>query len=135
MKKLYFKKIMAFILICIMMLVTIPIIQADTDHFSNRVIIISGKCNSVTTTGLWLFALTYINKEEITIQAQGESGEKINAFVFPPDFAFYFSHENILIQMENAEGFLFWAQKSLLFNNTSQRVFVICKAGDIWVTH
>jgi hypothetical protein len=117
------------------MLVSLPIIQADTDHFSNRIIVISGKCNIVTTTGIWLFALTYINKEEITVQAQGENGEKINTFIFPPDFAFFLGHENILIQMENAEGFLFWAQKSLFFNNVSQRVFVICKAGDIWVTY
>ena len=107
MKKIYFKKIMAFILICIMMLVTVPIAQADTDHFSNRIIIISGKCNSVTTTGLWLFALTYINKEEITIQAQGGDGEKINAFVFPPDFAFYFGHENILYKWKMLKVFFF----------------------------
>jgi len=135
MKKLYFKKIMTLILICIIVLVSIPITQADTDHFSNRIIIISGKCNIVTTTGLWLFALTYINNEEITIQAQGSGGEKINVLVFPPNFAMYAGYENILIQMENAEGFLFWGQKSLIFNSTSQRVFVICKAGDIWVTH
>jgi len=132
-----FRKGLAVGVICLLMLVTIPIAQADTDHYSDSIVLISGKCNIVTTTGLWLFGLTYINKKEITIQAQNEDGEKVHALIFPPNFAFYFSQENIKIQMESAEGlgFLFWAQKSLFFNNASQRVFAICKAGDIWVTY
>ena len=135
MKKHYLKKGLAVGVICLLMLVTIPIAQADTDHYSDSVVLIIGKCNTVSTTGLWLFGLTYIHKKEVTIQAQDEDGEKIHALIFPPKFAFHFSQENIKIQMESAEGFLFWAQKSLFFNNASQRVFAICKAGDIWLTY
>ena len=117
------------------MLVTIPIAQADTDHFSDSVALIVGNCNTVSKTGLWIFGLTYIHNKEVTIQAQGEDGEKIHVLIFPPNFAFYFSQENIKIQMDNAKGILFWAEKSLFFNNSSQRIFAICKAGDIWVTY
>ncbi len=130
-----FRKGLAVGVICLLMLVTIPIAQADTDHYSDSVVLIVGKCNTVSTTGLWLFGLTYIHKKEVTIQAQGEDGETIHVLIFPPKFAFHFSLENVEIQMEGVKGIFFWGGKSLLFNNASQRVFAICKAGDIWVTY
>lgn len=129
------KKWLIISVISMLFIITLPIIQADTDHYSNSIIIVSGNSNLVTSTGLWLFGLTYINKEEITIKAQNEAEERINVFIFPPNFGFYFSQENILIQMGNAEGFLFWGQKSLFLNNASQRVFTLCKADDIWITY
>ena len=129
------KKCLVIGVICLFVLVSFPIAQADTDYYSDSIVLISGKCNIVTTTGLWLFGLTYINKKEITIQAQNEDGEKIHVLIFPPNFAFYFSQENVKIKMESTEGFLFWSQKSLFFNNDSQQVFTICKSGDIWITY
>ena len=130
-----FRKGLAVGVICLLMLVTIPIAQADTDLYSDSVVLIVGKCNTVSTTGLWLFGLTYIHKKEVTIQAQGEDGETIHVLIFPPKFAFHFSLENVEIQMEGVKGIFFWGGKSLLFNNASQRVFAICKAVDIWVTY
>ena len=130
-----FRKGLAVGVICLLMLVTIPIAQADTDHYSDSVVLIVGKCNTVSTTGLWLFGLTYIHKKEVTIQAKGEDGETIHVLIFPPKFAFHFSLENVEIQMEGVKGIFIWGGKSLLFNNASQRVFAICKAVDIWVTY
>jgi hypothetical protein len=37
--------------------------------------------------------------------------------------------------LKYTKGIFFWGEKSSLFNNASQQVFAICKAGDIWVTH
>ena len=130
-----FRKGLAVGVIWLLMLVTIPIVQADTDHYSDSVVLIVGKCNTVSTTGLWLFGLTYIHKKEVIIQAQDEEGETIHVLIFPPKFAFHFSLENIKIQMEETQGIFFWGGKSLLFNNASQRVFAICKAEDIWLTY
>lgn len=133
MKIHHLKKSLLVSSIIVIILISIPTLPADTDHYSNGIIIVSGKCNTVTKNGLWLLGLTYINNKEITIQAQGQEGEKINILIFPPDYGLYISYEVIEIHLEDAKGFLFWTQKSVFFGPTSNRVFILCNAGDIWI--
>jgi hypothetical protein len=119
----------------LLILTTMPLVQATTEQFSNSVVLITGKCNTVTTNALWLFGLKFMIHRKVTIQASGQEGEKIHALVLPPTFGVFFGHENIIIQMEGATGLFFWGGKSLLLQQSSQRVFVFCKAGDMWITY
>jgi len=123
------------VIICIFLLIFIPIVQADTDYFSNSVVIITGKCNTVSTTALWLFGFKIAYNKKVIIQANGGEGEKINALILPSKIGFYFGQENIYIQMEGAKGLFFWGEKSFLLQKSSQRIIAICKATDIWVSY
>lgn len=112
-----------------------PIVQATTDHFTDSVVLIIGKSNTVSTTALWLFGFKFIYNKQVIIQVNGEEGEKLNALIFPPKIGLYFGYENIFIQMEGVKGLFFWGEKSLFFHNVPPRIFVFCKAGDIWVSY
>ena len=121
--------------ILIFLLASIPVVNANTDHFSDSMIVITGKCNSVSSSALWLFGFKFMLNKKVIVQANGEEGEKIHALILPYKIGFYFSQENILIQMEGATGLFFWGEKSLLLQKSSQRIFAFCKAGDIWVSY
>jgi hypothetical protein len=112
-----------------------PLAQANTDYFTNSVVIIIGKCNTVTSPALWLFGFKFLFNRHIYIQASGEQDEKLTALILPSKIGFYFGQENMIIQMDGAKGLFFRGEKSWLFQNTPQRIFAMCKASDIWVTY
>ncbi|DAC72537.1 MAG TPA: hypothetical protein DSN98_04670 [Thermoplasmata archaeon] len=128
-------KISIGVLCCLFVLNVIPIVHANTDHFTNSVAIIIGKCNTVTTPAYWLFGCKLMYNKEVTIQANGGPEEKITALILPSKIGFYFGHNNIGIQLEGAKGFFFWGEKSLFFQNVPPRIFAFCKASDILVTY
>lgn len=123
------------VLFCLLILNSIPLAHANTDYFTDSVVIIIGKCNTVTSPALWLFGFKLLFNKKVIIQANGGEGEKINALILPSKIGFYFGHENIIIQMQGAKGLFFRGEKSLFFQNTPQRIFAVCKATDIWVTY
>jgi hypothetical protein len=120
---------------CLSLLSSQPIVQATTDHFTDSFVIIMGKCDTVASPALWLFGFKFILNREVIIQANGGENEKINAFILPSKIGFYFSQENIIIQLQGAKGLFFRGEKSWVFQNTPQRIFAVCKATDIWVTY
>ncbi len=81
---------------CLVLLNIIPIVNAQTDHFTNSVILIIGKCNIVATPTLWLFGFKFLISKKVIIQANSEEGEKINALVLPPQIGFYFDINQII---------------------------------------
>ena len=123
------------VLSCIFLLNYMPLAQANTDYFTNSVVIIIGKCNTVTSPALWLFGFKFLLNRHIYIQASGEEGEKLSALILPSKIGFYFGQENMIIQMDGAKGLFFRGEKSWIFQNTPQRIFAVCKASDIWVTY
>ncbi len=122
-------------LFCLFLLNLLPLAQANTDYFSNSVVIIIGKSNTVTTPALWLFGCKLMLNKRVIVQANGEEGEIINALIFPSKLGFYFGYEHIYIQMDGAKGLFFWGEKSFLLQKASPRIFAICKARDIYVTY
>ena len=112
-----------------------PRVQTMTDHFSNSVVIITGKSNTVSSTALWLFGLKCMVLKRVTIQANNLEGENINALILPPQIGVYFDYENIYIQMQRVTGLFFWGKRSLIFEGEPPQIFAVCKARDIWVTY
>jgi len=100
---------------CLFLLNSMPIVNANTDHFTNSVVIVIGKCNTVSTTALWLFGFKFVYNKEVIIQANGAEGEKINALILPSKIGFYFGQENIFIQMEGAKGLFFGGKNPCSF--------------------
>jgi hypothetical protein len=132
------KKTFVCVLVCIMcvfLVQLVPVVQALTDYFSDSMVLVIGKSDSVSSTALWLFGFKCILNKRVIIKASGGEGEKINAIILPPKFGFYVGHENIVIQLEHTKGLFFWGEKSFVFQQTSQRIFAVCKAGDIWITY
>jgi hypothetical protein len=123
------------VLSCFFLLNFIPLARANTDHFTDSVIIIMGKCNTVTSPALWLFGFKFLLNRHVYIQANGGEDEKMNAFILPSKIGFYFGQENMIIQLDGANGLFFRGEKSWFFQNTPQRIFAVCKASDIWVTY
>jgi hypothetical protein len=128
-------KISVGVLFCLLSLTLVPNVQANTDHFTNSVVMIVGKADSVTTPALWLFGFKFIYNRQVIIQTNGEDGEKINALILPSKIGFYFGQENIYIQIQGAKGLFFWGEKSFLLQKSSQRIIVLCKATEIWVSY
>jgi hypothetical protein len=73
---------------CLFLLNSMPIVNANTDHFTNSVVLVIGKCNTVSTTALWLFGFKFVYNKEVIIQANGAEGEKINALILPSKIGF-----------------------------------------------
>jgi len=112
-----------------------PLAQANTDEFTDSIVIIMGKCNYVQTPALWLFGFKFLLNRHIIIQASGGEEETLTALVLPSKIGFYFGQEDMMIQMDGAKGLFFRGEKSLLFPNTPQRIVAVCRASDIWVTY
>ncbi len=123
------------IIFSFLLLTLVPLTQANTDQFSNSVVIIVGKCNYVQTPALWLFGFKFLLNRHIIIQASGGTDEKLTALVLPSKIGFYFGQEDMTIQLDGAKGLFFRGEKSLLFSNTPQRIIAVCRASDIWVTY
>ncbi len=123
------------IIFSFLLLTLVPLTQANTDQFSNSVVIIVGKCNYVQTPALWLFGFKFLLNRHIIIQASGGADEKLTALVLPSKIGFYFGQEDMTIQLDGAKGLFFRGEKSLLFSNTPQRIVAVCRASDIWVTY
>jgi hypothetical protein len=123
------------ILFCLFLLNYIPLAQAKTDYFSNSMVIIIGKSNTVESPVLlWLFGCKLMLNKRVIVQANGEEGEVLNALILPK-IGFYFGYEQIYIQMDRATGLFFWGEKSFLLQKASPRIFAICRARDIYVTY
>ena len=103
------------------------------NHYENSIVVIIGKCNIVQGPLVWIFGL-YIPliKRSFLIRANGGEGEQLNVIVRGDKFATYIDNEDIIVDVNRAHGILFWGQKSLLTN--SSRIFVRCKAENIWIT-
>lgn len=112
-----------------------PLAQASTDHFTDSIVIIFGKCETVASPVLWLFGFKFIFIREVIIQTSGGEDDKINALILPSKIGFYFGQENIIIHLQGAIGLFFRGEKSWIFQNTPQRIIAVCKARDIWVTY
>jgi hypothetical protein len=122
-------------LFCVFFLNTQPIVQANTDHFSDSIVIIFGTCHTVTSPALWLFGFKLLLNRHIYIQASGGENEKLSALILPSKIGFYFGQKTMLIEMNGAKGLFFRGEKALIFQNNPQRIVAICKASDIWVTY
>jgi hypothetical protein len=120
---------------CLILINVIPHASATSDHFTNSTILIVGKCNTTTTPALWLFGFKWMHNKNVLIQARGGAGEQLNAVVLLSQFGVFAGYENIAIQLYGAKGLFFWGEKSLLLQKSSQRIFALCKATDIWVDY
>ena len=126
----------ATLIFCFLLLSIIPNVTADTQEFTDSIIIIVGKTNHVSSLSLWLFGFKFMVNKQVAIQAYSEDGEKISAFILPPKIGFYLGHENIYIQLNRVTGLFFWGGKSLLFQNSDPpRIFAVCKANYIFVSY
>jgi len=134
MEKIHFKKGIIIGVIFLMIITLFPTNTAQSNYYSDGLVIIVGRCNFVESTGLWLFGLTGIYKREVDFVAHSQDGEVINIMIFSSEIGFYLSEETISIHMEDTNGLLFSGEKALIFKTNPQRVFAICKAKDIWVT-
>ena len=127
----------AIFLIGILLLVSsVPVVSATTAEFTDSIILVVGNSNTVySTTILWLFGWKFMVRKQLTIQANNENGEHLNAFVFPPKIGIYLSHEDIRIQLAQVRGLCFWGKRSLLFESQPPRVFALCKANYILIEY
>jgi hypothetical protein len=127
----------AVFLICVLILVSsVPVVTATTEEFTDSIILVVGNSNTMySTTLLWLFGWKFMVRKQLTIQANGENGEHLNAFVLPPKIGMYLGHEDIRIQMAQVRGLCFWGKKSLLFESQPPRVFALCKANYILIDY
>lgn len=143
----YFKKVIILGVICLLTLASLPIALGDTNksenkssttldkHFVDCKITVFGKCNTVTGPALWLFGVycPLLSKKDITIWAQGQENESLTILVRSSngDTGFYYSYENVKIDLTGATGFLYWGAKSLIFKGRT--IFARCTVDDVWI--
>lgn len=126
---------LVIILFCLFFVNYLPLAEARTDYFSNSMVIIVGKSNTVNSPVLlWLIGPKFIVSRRVIVQANGEEGEMVNALILPK-IGFYFGYENIYIEMDKATGLFFWGEKSFLLQKASPRIVAFCRARDIYVTY
>jgi hypothetical protein len=109
-------------------------IKEDTDHFTNCIIVVFGKCDTVQGPLVWLFGFYCpIFKRNFRVMASGRENESLNAMVIGRGiFATYYSIENVIIDINRARGVLYYFGKSLLINGNN--ILAFCKAADIFIT-
>lgn len=147
MNGIIFRKFLIIGAICLLILPSIQVALGDntdneetyvsnageTDHFTDCIVIIIGKCNTVTGPDLWKFGFyCALAEQNFEIKASGGEGETLHVLIRNSKFATYFGYENIDIKLEQATGIIFWGGKSILMDNTY--IFGRCKAQDAWVT-
>src|SRR5512136_1706833 len=125
MKALY--RLVGFIIVLfsLVLLNCVSLAEANTDQFSDSMVIIVGKCNTVSSPALWLFGFKFLFNRHIYIQASGGQDEKLTALILPSKIGFYFGQEDMTIQLDGAKGLFFRGDKSWLFQNTPQRIFAV----------
>jgi hypothetical protein len=123
------------VLCCFFFVSMMPLAQANTDHFTDSIVIIMGNSDFVSSPALWLFGFKILLNRHIYIQVSGGEGEKLTALILPSKIGFFFGQEDMTIEMNRAKGLFFRGEKSLLFQNNPQRIVAVCKASDIWVTY
>ena len=123
------------VLFSLVLLNWVSLAEGNTDQFSDSIVIIAGKCNTVSSPALWLFGFKFLFNRHIYIQASGGQDEKLTALILPSKIGFYFGQEDMTIQLDGAKGLFFRGEKSWLFQNTPQRILAICKATNIVVTY
>lgn len=136
MKVNFLKKSLVIGTICLLILIFIPTVPAETDYYNNSFVIIFGKSNDVRAFSLWWRIGLYIPilKRGFTLRAS-EEGESLTAIIYKLNGgAFYLDNENISIDISRARGLFYWGGKSLLINYSSPPpVFVICRAKTVYV--
>ena len=131
-----FKIGLAFGIICFLIMMSFPVTVGDTTHYEDCVVLIVGRCNTVTGPILWRHGLFVPKiKRSITIEANGEDGEGISIFIRNHQIGIYFDNENIKIKLNQVKGVFYWGGKSLLFNNDPPLILARCIAEDMWITN
>jgi hypothetical protein len=123
------------VLFCLFLLAAMPVVQATTDHFSDSMVIIMGRCETVSSPALWLFGVKVLLNRHVYIQASGGEDEQVTALIFPSRVGFYFGQDDMTIQLDGATGVFFRGERSWLFPSSPQRVVAVCRARDISVTY
>ena len=123
------------VLCCLFLLTAMPVVQATTDHFSDTMVIIMGRCDTVSSPALWLFGVKILLNRHVYIQASGGEDEQMTALIFPWKIGFYYGQKDMIIQLNGATGVFFRGERSWLFPSSPQRIIAVCKARDISVTY
>jgi hypothetical protein len=132
------KKSLVFGILCVLILTSIPTINAEVDHFQNSLVLIFGKCNTTSCGSIWWKFGLYIPviKRNFFMIASNEN-ESINILIlsFEDGFGTYFNYKDITIELHNARGMFYWGGKSLLFNHSNPPpVFALCRAKTAYIT-
>ncbi len=132
------KKSLVIGVISILVLVSIPTINADVDYFQNSIVLIFGKCNTTTCGGIWCKFGLYVPvvKRNFFMLASDEN-ESINVLILSlkDGFGTYFNYKDIRIELHKARGFFYWGGKSILFNHSDPPpVFALCRTRTVYVT-
>ena len=132
------KKSLVIGIICILVLVSIPTINADVDYFQNSIVLIFGKCNTTSCGGIWWKFGLYVPvvKRNFFMLASDEN-ESINILILSlkDGFGTYFNYKDIRIELHKARGIFYWGGKSILFNHSAPPpVFALCRSRTVYVT-
>lgn len=132
------KKSVVFGVICVLILMSIPTINADVDHYQNSIVLIFGKCNTTSCGSIWWKFGLYmpVLKRNFFMMASDEN-ESMNVliFSFKDGFGTYINHKDITIELHKARGIFYWGGKSLLFNHSDPPpVFALCRTKTVYVT-
>ena len=133
--------------VCLLLLSVTPIVVGDTnvdensptnpadiDYYSDCVIWVFGKCDTVDGPLLWKLGFYCpLREKTFIIQATGKENESLNIFIRDTGMATYFGYENVKIDIRTATGVLFWAAQSILLQGNT--IFARCKAREVWVTY
>lgn len=116
-RKKYLGKGLVIGTICLLMLVSVPIVLGEQYTYNDAKGFIVGRCNTVDHNGLWLLGFTYLHKRDVTIQLTDQDGEFLVVGIGSPKIGFHFNNVNMKVKLYNVQGFFFWGGKSLLFNS------------------
>ena len=139
-----FYKILIIWAIVFLMLASLPVTLGRTDEqekepletktFTNCVIWVFGKCNTVTGPLLWKLGLYCpLLDKNFGIEANGEEGEKLNVIIRGEEFGVYYGYENMDIDIARARGILFWGGQSLLIDEPI--IFLRCRADIVYLNY
>jgi hypothetical protein len=109
------------------------IIPLGTDEYTDCIIWIIGKCNTVAGPPEWKLGFYYpFNEKDFSFSANNEPDEGLQVLVRATSPGIYLGHEDIRIQITGGKGFFFYAGHSLLAQGNF--LFVRCTAQVARVT-